>query len=64
MNAISPENLERELRQSQIDIDKLFTDTLAQISRQDQAAWPDFPARLRTHGNALIEQGERLRMVK
>ena len=61
MDAISPENLERELKQSQIEIDKLFADTLAQISRQPSVAWPEFPARLITHGKALIEQGERLK---
>ena len=61
MEAISPEDLERDLTRSQIEIDKLFTDTLAQISRQDHATWSEFPARLIQHGNALIQQGERLR---
>jgi hypothetical protein len=64
MDAISSENLERELKQSQIGIDKLFTDTLAQISRQSHAAWSEFPDRLLERGNALIAQGQRLRTVK
>jgi hypothetical protein len=63
MDAISSENLERGLKQSQIGIDKLFTDTLAQISRQDHAVWAEFPMRLMAHGQALIEQGERLELL-
>jgi hypothetical protein len=61
MDAISRETLAGELKQSQGGIDKLLTDTLAQISRQLSARWPDFPARLMEYGNALIRQGERLR---
>jgi Protein of unknown function (DUF3102) len=60
MKEISSENLERDLEKSQIKIDRDLDHTLDQISRQDHAAWSDFPARLMGHGNDLIREGERL----
>jgi len=61
MDQISTENLNRALEQSQIEIDKQLSEIIAQISRQDRTACPEFSANLIAHGKALIQQGERLR---
>jgi hypothetical protein len=63
MDQISTENLERELKEGQIEIDKQLGLTLVQIRRQSNAAWGEFPDRLVTLGNAFASEGERLRMV-
>ena len=60
MIEISTENLERLLVQSQHEIDKQLGRIIAQIARQDHAAWSEFPARMLTHSERLREQAERL----
>ncbi len=60
MGAISPEKLEPQLEAGQIEIDKQLTDIIAQINRQDHAAWREFPGRLIARGQDFIKQGERL----
>ena len=57
---ISPANLNRLLKETQIRIDKELSETIAQVGRQDHAEWPEFSERLATHGKELIAQGERL----
>ena len=61
LREISPEKLNPQLKQGQIEIDDELREIIERIGRQDHAEWPEFPDRLITHGNALIEQGKRLR---
>jgi hypothetical protein len=49
------------LRDAQIQIDGQLRDVIAQIARQDSAAWSLFPNRLIAAGRELIEQGQRLK---
>jgi hypothetical protein len=68
MREVSPENQQRELKDSQRDMDKQLSDMVAQLRRQaestfgDQtwveASWPEFSERLKSHGEALIKLSE------
>jgi DUF3102 family protein len=51
---------DRALERAQVKIDKELTLTVEQISRQSRAVMPEFGNRLVEHGNALIQQGQRL----
>jgi DUF3102 family protein len=64
MREIREAGSERALERAQIKIDKELTATVQQISRQSHAAWGEFPARLRTQGEVLIAEGERLSGAK
>jgi hypothetical protein len=64
MNRISPEVLESQLKAAQLDINEQLGQIIAQIGRQDHAAWPQFPDNLIARGAMLYQQGERLKSAK
>jgi hypothetical protein len=64
MREISPEGIDRGVKNDQVKIDRLLAETALRITRHNRALWPEFPERLITHGNALIRQGERLRVTR
>ena len=49
-----------DFAKAQIQIDKMLTEHIEQIARQDHAEWSAFPDRLKAHAAALLQQSERL----